>query len=258
MIIERAVDRPKNTEAVPLAAATGLIEAIGTAAFVQAALNAAHDQTGADFISLFCLGDRDQPVLMETACRLGQHRADRAASGYEHHVDADQNVELLQGAQGSGDFLTIQQAHQISSFAYRRDCYDLPGISGRMSLVRRAPSYGLSVNVYSSTETGFFPIDMQARVWEMLGLLMAATERHVAFTLKEPVWQGQNVQTRLTLNYPDLTPREREVIAMAIKGRTAEESAEILGLAVTTIITHRKKAYKRMKVESLRQLLAVL
>ncbi|WP_369410606.1 LuxR C-terminal-related transcriptional regulator [Parasedimentitalea denitrificans] len=39
------------------------------------------------------------------------------------------------------------------------------------------------------------------------------------------------------------------------QARTARESAKLLGLSETTIITHRKKAYKRMNVKSLRQLM---
>ncbi len=86
--------------------------------------------------------------------------------------------------------------------------------------------------------------------------MMALTERHIAFTLRDTVWQGRDIQTRLALTYPQLTDREREVAAMTIKGRTAAEIGEILGLAETTIITHRKKAYRRMNVRNLRELMA--
>jgi len=246
------------TPNIPVSAtsAAELTQSIGTSTYVPAALAFAHELTGADFVSVFCLGDREQPLLMGTACRLGQHRADRAAKGYERHVDQDRNAQLLQGAGGPGDFVTSQEASSIASFTYRRDCYDLPGISGRVSLIRRTAAFGLSVSLYSSAEAGAFAPETRAIVQTALGLLLAATERHVAFSLKGSVWQGHDIQTRLALTYPDLTTREREVTAMAIKGRTAAETAEILGLAVTTIITHRKKAYKRMNVTSLRQLAA--
>jgi len=82
------------------------------------------------------------------------------------------------------------------------------------------------------------------------------TERHIAHKIKGTVWQRQDIQTCLALNFPDLTAREREVAAMTIKGCTASEIGEILGLGKTTIITHHKKAYKRMNVKNLRQLIA--
>ncbi len=258
MILEQKIERPLPDIPVPVTCAVRLTQSIGTNAFVQVALDVAHDLVGADFVSVFCLGDRDKPLLVGTACRFGQHRAERAARGYDHHVNEDRNTQLLQGTHGPGDFLTFQAADSISSFTYRRDCYDLPGISARMSLIRRSPAYGLAISLYTSAEAGLFPERQHPHVQAVLGLLLAATERHVAFSLKGSVWQREDIQTRLALTYPDLTAREREVAAMAIKGRTAAETADILGLAETTVITHRKKAYKRMNVTSLRQLVASL
>lgn len=241
-----------------LAKVAGLTGAIGTSGYVEALMGFAHATCRVDFVSVFCQGDRDTPLLVGTACRLGQRRAELAARGHERHVEKDGNTAILLGQKGKGAFLTAQDADEIQPFTYRRDCYDLPGISGRISLVSRKAAYGLSVSLYSSRESGRFDPAARDSAEAVLGLLLAATERHVAFSLKGCVWMEQDVQTRLALNYPDLTTREREVAAMAIKGRTALETAEVLGLAETTVITHRKKAYKRMNVTSLRQLVAKL
>lgn len=233
-----------------------LSQAVGSERFTQAIMRIATEVCGADFVSLFCQGDRDTPLLIGTACRLGQRRAAQAAKGYRRHVHEDGNAELLCGSQGLGDFLTVQNAKDINSFTYRRDCYDLPGISERVSIVRRTADYGLSVSMYSSEASGPFNNPDSGDIQALLRLFLALTERHVAFSLRDGVWMENDIQARLALTYPDLTPREREVAAMAIKGRTAKESAELLGVAETTIITHRKKAYKRMNVTSLRQLMA--
>lgn len=247
----------------PLPAATAslsqmaeLIQAIGSQAFIPAALEFAHALTGADFLSLFCQGDRDTPLLMGTASTLGQSRADRAAKGYDRHLAQDRNAALLSGAAGAGDFFTHHEAGDLDSFPYRRDCYDLPGISSRVSLVRRRSGYGLAVSLYTSVEHGPYPITARDGLIACMHALMAATERHVAFTLKGSVWQGEDVQARLALSYPGLTQREREVAAMTIKGRTAAEIAEVLGLGETTVITHRQNAYRRIGVKSMRELIA--
>ncbi|SMP00643.1 transcriptional regulator, LuxR family [Shimia sagamensis] len=233
-----------------------LSQTVGSENFIQAVMRVATETCGADFVSLFCQGDRDTPLLIGTACRLGQRRAAQAAKGYRRHVHVDGNTAILSGSQGIGDFLTYQSAGDIPSFTYRRDCYDLPGISERVSVVRRAADYGLSISLYASDENGPFDAPHGDKIQALFRLLLALTERHVAFSLKDGVWMENDVQARLALSYPDLTPREREVAAMAIKGRTAKESADLLGVAETTIITHRKKAYKRMNVTSLRQLMA--
>lgn len=253
---ERKLAGPRRDISIGSTSMEDLAGSIGTTGYVTAMLRFAHHLCGADFVSVFCHGDRDKPLLVGTACRLGQHRADRAAQGYRHHHDVDRNAGILLGASGEGDFLTSQDAQSIHSFTYRRDCYDLPGISSRISLIRRAPTYGLSVSLYSSVEQGVFDVSRHDDILAILRVLIVATERHVAFSPRDVVWQGQDIQTRLSLSYPDLTPREREVAAMTIKGRTATQMADILGVSETTVITHRKNAYKRMNVASMRELIA--
>lgn len=257
MIIEKRI----SPDAIPEAAidpklTMALIAAIGTPVFIQAAMSFGEKTVAAGFISVFCQGDRDKPLLVGTATRLDHRRAERAARGYESHAQEDRNSDYLLGREGEGDFLTVQEAAGIASFTYRRDCYEGPGISSRISLIRRTPTYGIAVNLYASSEDGPFPNSIHERATAVLAILLSATERHVAFSLQGDVWQGQDIQTRLALTYPDLTRREREVAAMSIKGRTASEISEILGLSETTVITHRKNAYKRMNVRSLRHLMA--
>mgnify|MGYP001336627996 CR=1 FL=1 len=257
MIVERRISPDAMPDAaIAPQAATALIGAIGTPGFIAAAMAFGERMIGAGFISVFCQGDRDKPLLVGTATRLDHRRAERAARGYEGHAQEDRNSDYLLGKEGDGDFMTVQEAASLASFTYRRDCYEGPGISSRISLIRRRHSYGLAVNLYSASEDGPFSADVYDRALATLGMLLAATERHVAFSLQGDVWQGQDIQTRLALTYPDLTRREREVAAMSIKGRTASEISEILGLSETTVITHRKNAYKRMNVRSLRHLMA--
>ena len=256
VIIDQKIEKHLPNAEFGAMAVTRLTSAIGTPSYVEAALDFARPLTGASFISLFCQGDRDHPLLVGTTSTLDQRRAERAANGYERHSSGDLNAAYLAGDSGNGDFLTIQHAGDLQSFTYRRDCYEKPGISARISLIRRTPAFGLSVSLYSSTEDGPFSPDTHDIAASVLGLLLSTTERHVAFSLKGNTWQGQDVQTRLAVNFPGLTQREREVAAMTIKGRTAAEIADILGLAETTVITHRKQAYKRIKVTSLRELIA--
>ncbi|MCG7493088.1 helix-turn-helix domain-containing protein [Thalassobius sp. Cn5-15] len=240
---------------VSLTQITPLMGAIGQSGFVEAALRFAHGLTDADFLSLYCQGDRDTPLLMGTTSTLGQRRAARAAEGYRRHWAQDRDAALLLGAEGEGDFFTHHEAADLQSFLYRRDCYDLPGITSRVSLVRRRPGFGLVVSLYSATEFGTFPITARDGLIATMSALMVAVERHVGLMVKESEAHDQDVQARLALNHPNLTKREREVAAMTIKGRTAAEIAAILGVAETTVITHRKKAYKRMNVASMRELL---
>lgn len=256
MRIERNITYARPTCPIPSRGVANLAAHIGGGSFVRALLDFADGQVGAQFVSVFCLGDRDDPLLVGTTCSAGQNRAELAAKGYERHFRDDRNSDLLSGDAGNGDFLTIQHAEDIESFTYRRDCYDLPRIADRVSLIRRRPDYALAVSLYRGAEVGAFSADEHERAAALLHVMLVLAERHIAFTLRDTVWQGQDIQTRLALTYPQLTDREREVAAMTVKGRTAAEIADILGVAVTTVISHRKKAYRRMNVRSLRELMA--
>lgn len=256
MILEREITGAWPDTNIEASQVSALVAQIGQSSFVDALMRFGRDLAAADLISVFCLGDRDTPLLIGTASDLGNGRARKAAKAYEQHSGADRNTDLLTCKTRCGDFLTVQLAESVQSFPYRRDCYDRPGIGSRISVIRRRPEYGLSISLYRARENPVFEEDHYDRLTALLGLMLMMTERHVAVALKESVWKENDVQLRLALNYPDLTYREREVAAMTIKGRTAEEISQILGIAETTVTTHRKKAYQRMNVSNLRELMA--
>ncbi|MHA3915634.1 helix-turn-helix transcriptional regulator [Halovulum sp. GXIMD14793] len=256
MLLEKNVTNALPTVDIDTAVASALTERIGQQEFVSALMAFGRETAAADLISVFCMGDRDTPLLIGTASILGNNRAELAAKNYVRHSSVDRNAELLTRPETPGDFLTVQTSESIQSFPYRRDCYERPRIGARMSLIRRRRDYGLSVSLYRAVESPPFRDSEYDRIAALLGVMLNATERHVAFTLKDKVWREDDIQIRLALNYPEMTDREREVAAMTVKGRTASEIAAILGIAETTVITHRKRAYRRMNVSNLRELMA--
>jgi DNA-binding CsgD family transcriptional regulator len=62
------------------------------------------------------------------------------------------------------------------------------------------------------------------------------------------------VQRALSLRFPALTPREGEVAARVKAGLSARQFSAELGIAETTVISHRKSAYARMGITGLRDL----
>lgn len=257
MILEREITGTWPETSIAASEVNALTAQIGQSSFVDGLMRFGRNLAAADLISVFCLGDRDTPLLIGTASDLGNGRARMAAKAYEQHSSADRNTDLLTCKTRCGDFLTVQLAESVPSFPYRRDCYDRPGIGSRISVIRRRPEYGLSVSLYRARETPVFQEQHYDRLTALLGLMLTMTERHVAFALKDSLWKENDVQLRLALNFPELTDREREVAAMTIKGRTAEEISQILGIAETTVTTHRKKAYQRMNVSNLREMMAI-
>jgi DNA-binding CsgD family transcriptional regulator len=65
----------------------------------------------------------------------------------------------------------------------------------------------------------------------------------------------EEVQAGLKFRHPRMTARELEVAARVKVGMSARQIATELGIAETTVISHRSSAYTRMGVAGLRELL---
>lgn len=246
-----------KAEAIQVAAldVAVIIETLGTDTFSQALLDFGVATIKADFMSIFCLGDDKTPLLIDTKCTVGNSRAQLAVNGYKRHFEDDVDFQLMKPGSVNDDYTTYQNRNDVKQLQYRRDCYDMPGIADRRSAVRKRAGYALSVSFYRSTEVGEFDNSDRHILDGLLPMLLALTERHVAFHWKGKIATINNNEAQLAISYPGLTKREREVTSMSIKGMTAAQIAESLGVAETTIITHRNKAYQRLGVSSLRELM---
>lgn len=60
-----------------------------------------------------------------------------------------------------------------------------------------------------------------------------------------------------TFLHGQLTPREREIVLLAIDGASAADTAHQLGLSEGTVRNHRKRLYKKLNIFSERELLAL-
>ena len=65
----------------------------------------------------------------------------------------------------------------------------------------------------------------------------------------------EEMQVGLKSRHPRMTLRELQVAARVKAGMSARQIAAQLGIAETTVITHRSSAYARMGVANLRELL---
>jgi len=55
---------------------------------------------------------------------------------------------------------------------------------------------------------------------------------------------------------PLLSPREREVIGLILKGHSSEAISLILGISITTVKSHRKMSYQKMKISTQAELMS--
>ena len=234
-----------------------LMRGAGTSRFIDAMLNLCHKSVGADFISIFAYPGPGIPALIGTATTTAAENARKAALGYEQHFASDVNF-VLASRRRVGAFVTYQTANEITSSQYRRACYDRTGIVDRLSLVSVAPAQSTSVSVYRGRDSGRFSDHDLDRAEALMPILKASLDLHdaaKAATSAPGSSTIEEIQADFKSRYPAISRRELQVAARVKAGFSARRIADELGIAETTVITHRNGAYARMGVRNLRELL---
>jgi RNA polymerase sigma factor (sigma-70 family) len=85
--------------------------------------------------------------------------------------------------------------------------------------------------------------------------LLAAVERALAH---HEVMRGQRTQLdAVRAHIAKLTPREREVFELVIRGKTNKQVANVLGATERTIKAHRHRVMEKLQVQSLAELVSL-
>jgi DNA-binding CsgD family transcriptional regulator len=145
------------------------------------------------------------------------------------------------------------EGHDIADAAYRAACYTEVGIRERASVLLLLPTgQRTAVSFYRSLAQPAFAAADFACLEQHAALLTDAAAAHgrcgapSADADATPPWS----QALLSLSQ-----REREVIDHLLAGRTARATAAATGLALTTVRTHQYRAFRRLGIRSLKELL---
>jgi DNA-binding CsgD family transcriptional regulator len=146
----------------------------------------------------------------------------------------------------------------IASSGFRRRIFEEAGIVERVSVIQRGPQAWRVINVARHESDGCFSdveiaalIDLACIVLPMLPL---NRQRRTALA---PLTVSQ-LEKRFAQRFPELTLRERQVCARAASGVSVEATAEELGVAKTSVLTYRQRAYQRLDVSSPLELRALV
>lgn len=168
----------------------------------------------------------------------------------------DPIADLYRAAPRVGD-LAVQRVRpsDIASAGFRRRFFDGPGIVERLSVIQRTKAGWCGMNVSRHASKGYFSeseLDTVAGLAQLaLPMLPLTRARATSTNLLTPL----HLEDRFALRYPSLTERERQVCARAAFGMTVEATALELGIAKTSVLTLRQRAYRRLGAGSSRDLL---
>jgi DNA-binding CsgD family transcriptional regulator len=241
-----------------------LIMAIGGAHFARRAVEFLNSRLATDHMSYFVLDHEFMPHFLDAASKAGSDVARRAGRLYERSLfyRQDPNAAHLAGHTGDdGVMLFRQHARDIRDAGYRDRLYRRFNLLERISLVRAVDGRWFTFNVYRETESGPFDAEETALLAALGPLLIACTAKHVELSAK--AWASAATGNELppgSRNYlegllaaiePRLTPRERQVCALALMGRTVADIGRTLSIQQSTVATLRRRAYSKLGISKL-------
>ncbi|MDQ2642127.1 MAG: helix-turn-helix transcriptional regulator [Pseudomonadota bacterium] len=169
----------------------------------------------------------------------------------ERYRSLDPIDALLRAPAQEGDIVMQRvQPADITCSAFRRTFFEETGIIERISVIQRGTDGWRGLNVARHARQG---LCSDGELEAIAGLARLALpmlplvrgEAAPAGRLTVPM-----LEERLAACHPALTLRERQVCARAAAGLSVAASAQDLGIAGTSVVTYRQRAYRRLGVAS--------
>lgn len=138
----------------------------------------------------------------------------------------------------------------ISSRSFRRRFFEDGGIIERVSIIQRGPKSWRVMNLARHQSDGYFSDDQLDSLIELSRIVLPMlpyNRRREAQMAQLTVTQ---IEQRFAARFPGLTVRERQVCARAVIGMTVEGTSLDLGIAKTSVLTYRQRAYQRLSISS--------
>ena len=249
---------PVRAGSTPLAApvVSSVLAGIGTPHLAASCLAAMQRVLPVTFCTVFAAGANGRIETISAASSYG-NTAERTAERYvaERFDRLDPHMAWLAGRKLPKRpqlWLGHHRAEEVEDPAYRAACYGDVGIRERTSVLLLLPSgQRAAVSFYRSlAQPDFGPADF-ALLEAHAALLADATAAHG----RSAVAARETAEPALASRLLGLSLREREVIGHLLAGRTAKETAREIGIELTTVRTHQYRAFRRLGLRTLKDLM---
>ena len=252
------VEARVNTAGLSYDTAADLIATVGRPAFSESLMRASRAMIDADYCTLFAFSDARDPMCLVATGIESPNAAVRASQHYlDGHWRSDPLLHMPK--------LDEHAVHHVFSSEitdiYRRDCYDIPRIRDRLTLLFREGPTIFRMSFYRYLKRSCFDDGDTSLLNEAERLLHESAKRHFSLSNQHGVDPRTGrpslslMKERLEMD-AGLSPREVEVCGRILLGMTAEGIASDLNLGITSVLTYRKRAYAKLEVTSRNELFA--
>ena len=249
-------------DANPAAAIATAVEAIGNQDFSARFMAALNELAGSDLCSAFLVESRGRlRCLLASGTHpeipdFAQHASLRYATHYWRR-DLTTRRMIAGSGRRTGVQVIRQPASKITDPEYRRDCYEQGEIVERVTIYRMTAPQAFA-SAYRTRRSGPFTNAGLERLRTYGPLLIATVVKHDRLQQGETrpglYPSAEQVAQRLLAGWRSLSLREAEISAHLLVGRTQKEIAAASGLGVSSVVTYRQRAYRKLGVSRRRDL----
>jgi DNA-binding CsgD family transcriptional regulator len=150
------------------------------------------------------------------------------------------------------------QPSDIDSPGFRRRFFDDAGIVERISIIQRGTDNWRAINVARHASDGCCSDEELRSLIGLACLVLSMLPLNRKRRAAPVPLSAAQLEERFAHRYSSLTLRERQVCARAAVGMSVEATALDLGIAKTSVLTYRQRAYQRLGVTSPIELCALV
>ena len=239
-----------------------MISALGTPAFGQACLRVFEKMLDVEHWALFRYVTPDLITCVATASRV---HANAAKENVERFVEnlhlVDPSMAALRQRRSDTACLTKLEFDDISDDRYRH-CYETTRVQERLSYVCRYGGDTYQASIYRGPRRHSYSSSEMKRFTPLARFVVSTASKHEKLLSKANTGQSlldMDGIERLLMKLPGrLSRREREVCSRAAVGKTIEGTALELDIGITSVITYRQRAYKKLGISRQNELVAMV
>lgn len=251
---------PRTPRTLSAELVSALLAGIGTDAFAAQLMRALQPRLPMTFCTVYVIGGDGRIDALSAASSYGRAAEDTVARYLAQRFDR-MDPHMLWLAQrprpqrATQLWLGHHAADELSDAAYRAACYGDVGIRERLSVLSLSPEgQRTAVNFYRSLALPPFGDTDREQLQAHAALLAEATATHARLRPLPQLAPARPTNMPLLA----LSSREREVIHLLRTGLSAAAGAQALGIALPTFRTHQYRAFRRLGVRTVHELLVAL